>query len=632
MRTSFIATLAFCLCFVTAVWADGDWRKGTLRLKSGKIFKDVPMKEDGDNWVIKYYGAEVPFKKADVLLAEFADQAKKKTEGAAAGAAQNSGNSGEYVDYLGRFILSAPKGWELKTPSNPGIRAAMRHKDPAKKAFMWVSVNALKGEFPTTKSGRAELKVVSERASAEYRGAFQTEAGGPSNIEFSKFFETEVLRLDYESNHPTWGKLSVIELRFALDGFEYTLRAGCDRAGFKSLQKELWRALESFSFVPEIEVGDRTFLDLKVGYALESPSDEWNFKADVFNSVSPVAIETEDKEARVNVEVINTTKSPADMISGEYRILRNRPGGECTELERWDGKRDGVDMVYRKVRGFAEKATTASQFFYFACRRGQEQVLMIKGVAPTSGANEQKYQLLMKRCFDSIRIFDVEVSKTKLAELAGASADYGTGLKLLKTRKPEEGLAKFDSALAKFPTFWAAVKGKALCLESLKRWEEFRKAAELYLDNVGDDTVFEKRVSGSFLAEAKEQQRRKDFESAMKNILRARRGDKDNKDINKTLYQIARGYSSKIIKDLDTKGAKELLRLHKSVFRKKNEDMKKLVLQTYLKLGSIYMKKGKFGDAKAMLRKAESIDRKDRGVTQLDTSIKRKIEQNKKRK
>jgi tetratricopeptide (TPR) repeat protein len=501
----------------------------------------------------------------------------------------------------------------------------MRHEDEDKGCFMNISVYPLDGEFPNADQKRVDgLRSLQDRISQQAQAIFVS-SGTTRNVKVVEFFATPVFEARYVLGQGA-NQRDVIELRFAQGGFEYALRVGSRSAFFKEVEPWLWEALESFSFLPPVETSNKHFHDSVNGFRVTSPEGRWSLSADVFNATRPVNIVHESGQASVEVWLLPGTRTPAEIIGGAIADFKSRPGGECTVLKEDDKGRNGVQAMYRVIRGFAERATKAEEFYYLVSTRG-ERILRIIGRGPASGDLSGQLRDELTAFFEAARLFDADTSKAQLAEANQATERFGEGLNRFRSRDYEGAITAFGEAIALFPNFRQVYLERAKVNEQLKRWDDYRSDLERALD-LEDDPELGVKVSLSFFEEGKEATAQKDYDKAVQLMTRAYRRDKKNELIENGLLQAYALYQTDRIRSKNYRDAIKTMRSGARVV--KNPRMLDLLANAIVEEGKSFLQQRKPRNALSNAKDALRIVKGYAPAEALKNSAERAIEAEKK--
>jgi len=486
-------------------------------------------------------------------------------------------------------------------------------------AWVYFSVAPYPDAYPDPDGkGREKLVGIAKRARVSAGALFEESLS--FNFKKGWLFETPVWEAQY-----TFGRgerKTVLEYRFGRGGMEYTIRAGCPATNFKAWLPTLKAACEAFSFLPAVDVSEDRYLDARTGYAIIRPSAKWTFDVNVFDSETPLKMWTKNGAGRITVSVISNGKSPQDLVEGYYSTLKKGVGGECTELFKEDGERNGAQIVNRRVRGYAAKEKTATEFSYFLCQR-PSGVLQVQGIAPASGDAAAAIKADVEKVMAALRILDTKAASARLAKTNSAVESFADGVKLWNSRRFDDARSSFNKALAVFPTFVRAIYLRGLCSQALKEWQSFRDDMEKV--NELDPTNPEpgKRVAQSYRAEALQAYRDKNLVKAQSLIKRALRNDRKNEGLQKDLIDIFKAS----FRDAQRSGEKALKASIKEIagasgLMRGSKKWSAFVVESYLGAANTYLRAKNFRKAKDMARKAQRLDRGNKRIKRMLESIK----------
>lgn len=600
MRRLFFLLIVF-LCLPALAWAGP--RAGTIKLKDGRTLKG-DIEEFKDEVALKKSYGTIRYKRKEIaqIIYDDPDPEPKKAEGSKG--TGNSGASGasdgkSFLDFEGRFVLHAPKGWTIKKSVHPAIRATLKHEDESKGAFMHVSVAPFEGKYPDPATdAKAAGRELNARVKSELAAVFASAAGAARPIQQGWLFETAVFQTSYSvGRNPKW---QILEYRFFHQGFEYTLRAGCLASAYKAMEPWLIEACESFSFIPPVEVSSKHYLDFVVGYSVNKPGKDWEFDVDVFNDRKPVAIKSSDGTSSVTVQVLDG-RSPGELVRKEIATINANSSGRSKQVKDGDGARDGVNATYRVVRGFEKGGRKSKDFYFFSCRRGKN-TLLVKAKGPSSDGNADKIRASLESFFDKIRIFDPEVSKRRLGETNTASNFFGEGVKQIGKRDYEAGVEGFSQAIKRFPTFRRAYLLRADCYEQLKEWDLYRADLEKALELDPTDEALGAKMAKSFFKEAQEVVRKKDYKEATKLIKKAYFADKKSKKVKDSLVKINKEYLTFLTRKKEFKDAIKIMKSLSSAVR--IPETKKLLSDAYYQAANDFNRQRNLRKARDMGRKS----------------------------
>ena len=593
--------LVILLCIPALAWA--KTRKGTIKLKDGRELKG-DIEEFDDEVALKRSYGTIRYKRREILQIIYDDPdpepAKKNGGNASSGNSSNNNDDGRsFLDFEGRFVLHAPKGWTINKSVHPAIRATLRHEDASKNAFMHVSVSPFEGKYPDAATDAKKAgREMNARVKSELAAVFASQRGAARPIEQGWLFETPVFKTSYAIGRDP--KLQIVEYRFGHQGFEYTLRAGCLASEFLKFEPWLIQACESFSFIPPVEVSSKHYLDFVVGYSVTKPGKDWEFDVDVFNDFRPVKIKSKDGASSVTVEVLDG-RSPGELIRKEIAIIEKNSSGRSTEVKNGDGSRDGVNATYRVIRGFEKGGRKSKDFYFFSCRR-DKKTLLVKAIGPSSDGNADQIRASLESFFDKIRIFDAEVSKQRLGETKNASNSFGDGVKQIGKRDYSAGVEAFTEAIKKFPSFRRAYLLRAECYLQLKEFELYREDLSKAIELDPSDEALNTKVADSYFKEAQVVVRKKDYKNATKLIKKAYQADKKNKKVRDSLVKINKEYLTFLTRKKDFKEGIKLMKSLSSSVR--IPETKQLLSEAYFQAATDFNRQRNLRKAKDMARKS----------------------------
>lgn len=610
---------------------------GKLKLKNNPTLLVGEIEEFSDRYEIKLKFGKIPYRKSLVEYVLYEDdnadssvaknqpknesdksstdesKAKKKTT------LLQSADKDFFVDYLGRFSISVPAGFKLLESIHPGLRVLLVSED--EEAFMNVSVNPFEGDYPKIDNPKARLNLssVEKRINRDAKVLYEN-ASKPQRCSVVSMFETPVIQTSYTTGKNRDG--TVYERRFKFGSLEYAVRFGFPSSAHATMKAKLNKFFEAFSFVPSLSVSRSQYLDYDTGFLIRKPSEQWILTVDIFDNNRPVKLRHESGQASLVVEILDRG-TPESYIQRRIEEFQERPGGIAKALVNADGTRNGVPMIYRCLRGFAEKARKAREYYYFLASRVDSKLLVVRGSVNPDGPFKKILKRDMLHCLDSIQLIDQQVASNLLSENQFALDQYSEGLKLKSTGDYESAAEIFTTVLEIFPEFRQGFLNRASCYKSLKRWKDYRKDLETAQDLHFEAKVKEERNDSYFL-ESKEAAKQDNYPLAIRLINKAYRGNRENEDIAKNFRLIYRDYGRALRKSEKFTEAAKILK--KGYVIQKHPEMKKLLIETYLGNARFLIRRKNFrkairecnGILKLEKGHRQALSMRDRAKAQLD--------------
>jgi tetratricopeptide (TPR) repeat protein len=508
------------------------------------------------------------------------------------------------------------------------------------------------------------------------------------DIRISRHLGAPVYLLNYLGISRIFKKeVRVREIRFFHSGNQYILRAYADSKNWKEVRGKLEEAFRHFSFIGPSSLSDNTYADLKLGYLLEKPSSAWTYKENIFDAPEKMP---KILYLRSNRRMVGFIQNKGDNI--ELTPLDDNPSGRARVIKEHDVLRIGEERVPLEI--LVPEPLTG---FRLVVERGTKPLAPSKALACIEDETRRRSKFFKKVHMKKVQIENLEAAELRYQDFGQGTrlkifrilvAVLGNTSIRLEAHYPARGLAfekvegDFDrlfsslqriprpnlkdtcdrqeiarqrriegeqhlekkahdaaitaltDAIKMFPTYALAyrLRGKAYSLSG-----DYKRAIKDFMeaDSLKEEEGTSQLLASTLATEGMALLKKKQYEEAQRLLKRALHYDPDHDKYRRSLEESYRSWARIPYTKRDYK---EAISRYKEGLRElpKSTRLKIDFINCYIAYSHQLRRENDLYGARRQLRKARSLDPKDKrllsALERIESDIKKARERKKKKK
>lgn len=573
---------------------------GTIVMQDGRRYEGVEYEVRGKNVWVKKSTGEFTYPLAII---------KELIPDRSVGGPELREDGPEAGDWLARFVLEPPPGWRAAEAKMPLVRGVLRHEE--RDAVLRVSVRPVDVAFP------ADLKAASRNLPRELTDSIsrsvQAFYARVDRIQpgVKTYKNTSVIRFDrLNVNGYGGGPPRILtQVRFQHDGLEYSLSYEVSKDDEGALRHQVDEVLESFSFLPALDINERSYRDYARGFELAYP-DDWALDPHPFHETEPLRLITAQGRGEVIVTLAEETDADRvvrDMLEQRKKASKHLEGDRVASEER-----DGGKVVGFEFQDFKPGGRKKLRYKGFAALI-QTHVLLFVGMSPLSDEDSAKIEAEVDAILDSIHLHDPDRIRAKLTKEKDALDFVSQGWAEYSRRRFTEASQRYDDAIGADPTYAEAYYLRGLSKKELKDFEGY-EADLTKADELDPQAGYGEALASLDREKGKAALDRKDWDQAIDLLSKTYRRTKDKKakeELQRDLDKAVGGAWDKEKKAANYyRGAKELGTKLKAL--RGDAPIAKILVGVYKDAAGQLAKKGEFGYAKTLATEIKGIGRANR--------------------